>query len=181
MAKKFCDLREGDKLYVLRLNQIDSWTLNEPFRHMEDGSWRAYVDTDSEWDDGRRFIGKTHYTKEAAPQLGYFANREAAERERNKRLKRMKPKPVKAGVWISTQKALPENHDWILFYTDQIGDGIMFGYFDVDNGDKDFDGSNKFYAMKENEKNFFYAVNEPYGQFDIDEVSYWMKIPELKL
>jgi hypothetical protein len=27
----------------------------------------------------------------------------------------------------------------------------------------------------------FYAVNEPYGQFEIEEVDYWMKIPALPI
>ncbi len=85
-----------------------------------------------------------------------------------------------AGVWISTKDALPDSHDWIVFHTDQVGDGILFGYFDTDkDDDKDFDGTNKFYAAKHNQENFFYAVNEMYGQFEIWEIDYWMKIPEL--
>lgn len=72
-----------------------------------------------------------------------------------------------AGVWISTKDALPDGTDDILFHEIEYG-WLLFGYFDVDNDDN----------LENDRTNCFYAVNES-GPFEIEEIDYWMKIPEL--
>ena len=76
-------------------------------------------------------------------------------------------KEIKAGVWISTKDALPQDTNDILFhYT--VFDWLLFGYFDVDND-----------SNTENDRtNNFYAANES-GEFHIEDVDYWMKIPKI--
>lgn len=72
-----------------------------------------------------------------------------------------------AGVWISTKDTLPDNTDDILFHYTTF-DWLLFGYFDVDNDNNlDNDRSNNFYAVNEG------------GEFHIEDVDYWMKIPKI--
>ena len=61
----------------------------------------------------------------------------------------------------------PDRHNDILFHEIEYG-WLLFGYFDVDNDDN----------LENDRTNCFYAVNES-GPFEIEEIDYWMKIPEL--